>query len=126
MTNLPEEALHGKEFNKYFPQNEGDFKFIFTQEKKGFSLAHLSYQGSVVATVSISDAAANPSTIEKYHNAKGTLVRYPIVENGTKGTSVLVERRFQIHIRSKVDDFTSEHRESVIENFDYTGLAELA
>jgi hypothetical protein len=117
--------LPGGEFNKFIPKDSGDFKIVFTQEKPGLAQAKLKKTGKDLATLTISDIAANPKAANKFKNSSKTIEGYPAVGSGAKGTAILVENRFQVQVRSQGDDFTEKDREEWIKKFDIKGLAKL-
>ncbi|MCB0065297.1 MAG: hypothetical protein KDE19_24400 [Caldilineaceae bacterium] len=119
------EPLAGGEFNKFFPKDDGDYNVLFTQEKEGFAQAQLNFQGSEVATLSVSDTANNPDALEKFQDTDSEVAGYPAAGVGSLGTAILVAERFQVQVRSKDDSFTEEQRTDWIEQFDLAGLAAL-
>ena len=119
------EPLAGGEFNKYFPQDDGDYNVIYTQEKEGFAQAQLNFQGAEVATLSISDTANNPDALEKFEASDSTIAGYPAATVGALGTAVLVAERFQVQVRAKEESFDAPQREAWLEQFDLAGLAAL-
>lgn len=120
------EPVAGGEFNKFFPADDGDYDVVFTQEKEGFAQAQLNFQGSEVATLSVSDTANNPDALDKFEGADATVAGHPTASVGSLGTAILVGDRFQIQIRSKDDSFTADQRATWIEQFDLDGLTDLA
>jgi hypothetical protein len=123
---VSKEALPGSTFNKFFPQPEGDFDRVYTQEKAGFAEADLKKQGSVVATLAIFDTASNPEAAQKYKDATTQLRSYPMVDIGDTGTGILVGDRFQVQVRSKDANFSKADREEWLSKFDLANLASLA
>jgi len=120
------EPLAGGEFNKFFPKDDGDYNVIYTQEKAGFAQAQLNFQGSEVATLSVSDTANNPDAVEKFNDSKSEISGYPAATVGTLGTALLVADRFQVQVRAKDESFDSEQRAAWLAQFDLAGLADLA
>jgi hypothetical protein len=119
------ESLPGSAFNKFFPKSGKGFDIVYTQEKEGFAEAKLKKDGDEIATLSISDTINNPSAAEKYKDSTETLAGYPVAEIGSKGTGILVADRFQVQVRSTVDDFEQGDREFWIQEFDLDDLAKL-
>lgn len=120
------EPVAGGEFNKFFPSDDGDYNVIFMQEKEGFAQAQLNFQGSEVATLSISDTANNPEALEKFDGSNAEISGYPSASVGSLGTALLVADRFQVQVRSKDDSFDADQRQAWLEQFDLAGLAGLA
>jgi len=120
-----DEALSGSAFNQFFPASKDGMEVVYTQEKEGFAEAVLTEEDEEVATLSVSDTASNPDAAEKYQDSTETLAGYPVLEIGSEGTGILVAGRFQVQVRSKVDDFGPEDRKSWLSAFDLTGLAGL-
>lgn len=119
------EVLPGSEFNKFFPQQEGEWDLVYKQEKQGFALASLRRKGDELALLSITDLRSNPDAAEKYLDAADEIKGYPTAEIGSKGLGVLVGARFQVQVRSESDDFTARDRADWIRRFDLEGLEEL-
>ncbi len=117
------EATAGSALNKAFPEGSGEFKVIFTQEKDGFSQADLTREGARVATLSISDTAANPSARDKFKNAARKIAGHPVATSGSLGTALLVGDRYQVQVRSLQPSFTAQDREKWLAKFDFARLA---
>jgi hypothetical protein len=117
-----QEAVAGSEFNALFPESQGDFEVVYTQEKIGFVEATLKEDGTEVATLSIFDTISSPETADKYAESDEELDGYPLVAVGSNGTAILVADRFQVQVRSKIADFTEDDRKEWLSRFD---LAEL-
>ena len=122
---VSKDALAGGEFNKFFPRANGDYQLVFAQEKSGFALAKLKQDGKTVASLSISDTVSNPSTASKYQQSTDKLNGYPLVNQGSKSSGVLVSNRFQVKITSSDDSFTESDRLSWLKKFDLNGLDRL-
>jgi len=56
--------LAGGDFNKFFPEKEGSFKIVFTQEKKGMTQAKLKKDGKDIATLTIADLISNSGAMD--------------------------------------------------------------
>ena len=121
-----EEAVAGSEFNRLFPDAEGDYDVVFTQEKAGFAEAVLKKEGEDVATLAIFDIVSNPDAATKYADSNDAVAGHPAVTVGDNGFAVLVANRFQVQIRSESDEFTQDDSKSWLETFDLDGLAALA
>ncbi len=117
------EATAGSALNKAFPDGSGDFKVVFTQEKDGFSQADLTKAGTRVATLSVSDTAANPAARDKFKTATRKISGYPAAPVGSQGTAVLVGDRYQVQVRSLQPSFTTQDREAWLAKFDLARLA---
>ena len=113
-------------FNKLFPKDGDGYNVVYTQEKTGSALAELQKGGKKLATLSISDVAANPSAIGKYNASGKQLGGYPAATVGSQGTSVLVGNKFQVQVRSNDPSFSATDREAWIQKFDLSGLAGMA
>jgi hypothetical protein len=124
-TNAVVEPLAGGEFNQFFPQDEGDYNVLYTQEKEGFAQAKLNLKGVEVATLSVSDTAISVEALDKFKGSKDAIGGYPTAAVGMLGTAVLVADRFQVQVRSKDASFTADDRTAWIEKFDLAGLAAL-
>jgi hypothetical protein len=120
------DAVSGSEFNRFFPEPQDDYDVVFTQEKDGFAEASLQADGEEAATLAVSDTVSNPSAAEKFADSSETLDGYPLVASGSEGTSILVADRFQVQVRSKIDDFDEEDHRLWLSRFDLDGLAALA
>ena len=99
------DATQGASFNKYFPKGGNGYERVFAQEKKGTSQAKLKQNGKEVATLTIFDTKSNPAATV-----------------GTMQTSVLVNNRYQVTVRSTAPGFD---REAWIQKFDLNGLSKV-
>lgn len=115
------EATPGAGLNAAFPKSSGDFKVTFTQEKDGFAQAELTKAGAKLATLSISDTAANPSARDKFKTATKKIAGHPFAPNGAQGSAILAGR-FQVQVRSLQPSFTAADRESWLEKFHLAAL----
>lgn len=122
---VSKDAVKGGELNRYFPENEGDYKIIYVQEKRGFAQAKLQEDGQELALMSISDVANNPTAADKFKDSKATIKSYPVVNQGSKATAVLVRDRYQVKIVSRSDSFDETARKEWLEKFDLETLAQL-
>lgn len=116
------DATQGANFNKFFPPSGNGYQRVYTQEKKGFAQAKLKQSGKDVATLSISDIKSTPDTAKKYQQSTKTIAGYPAATLGDKQTSVLVNNRYQVTVRSTDPSFD---REAWLQQFDLSGLARL-
>jgi hypothetical protein len=116
------DATQGANFNKFFPKGDSGYQRVYTQEKKGFSQAKLTKDGKDIATLSISDIKSTPTTANKYQNSTKKIAGYPAATLGNSQTSVLVNNRYQVTVRSTDPSF---NREAWLQKFDLAGLARL-
>lgn len=114
------DATQGANFNKFFPKGDDGYQRVYTQEKKGFAQAKLKQNGKEVATLSISDITSTPDTAKKYQQSTKTIAGYPAATLGNSQTSVLVNNRYQVTVRSTDPTFD---REAWLQKFDLAGLA---
>jgi len=120
------EIVPGSEFNRLFPAVESPWDIVFKQEKEGLAQASLQRDGNETATLSISDTENNPAAAEKYATATEKIDGYPMTPSGSLGTSILVDGRFQVQVRSAAEGgLSSEERAEWIRKFDLTGLEAL-
>jgi hypothetical protein len=116
-------AIHGREFNKFFPADGADgYARTFTAEKEdGFAEAKLT-KGDVEARVAVSDTISNPAAAAKYAGATEKVKDAPVIASGMK-TSALVNGRLQVTVMSQQLDAAG--RKALLEQFDLAGLAAL-
>ncbi|MEO8894167.1 MAG: hypothetical protein ABI417_21995 [Coleofasciculaceae cyanobacterium] len=119
---VDKKATQGAEFNKFFPKGGAGYERVFAQEKKGTSQAKLKQNGVEVATLTIFDTKSSPATAAKYQQATKKVAGYPAATVGTMQTSILVNDRYQVTVRSKTPDFD---REAWIKKFDLNGLSKV-
>lgn len=119
------EDLAGGEFNRFFPESEGDYSVVYTQEKSGFAEAVLKEDGEDVATLAVSDTVNNPGALDKYNESEQEIGGYPAAAVGDNGTAILVADRLQVQVRSVSDAFGEAERAEWLQAFDLDGLAGL-
>jgi hypothetical protein len=119
------EAVEGSAFNKFFPKAEAPFELVYTQEKKGTAIADLKRDGKPVATLTVFDTLSNPEATAEYKETTQALAGFPLVAKGARGTAVLVNRRFQVQVRSADDSLDEAARKEWLKKFDLDGLAKL-
>ncbi|MGF1541360.1 MAG: hypothetical protein ACFCU5_13065 [Pleurocapsa sp.] len=124
-TAVVKDSESGSSFNRYFPGETGGYKRIYTQEKTGFAQAKLTKDGREMAILSISDTLNNPSAIDKFKESTDKISSYPVVNQGSNTTAVLVKDRFQVKVRSKDDSFDEQDRRDWLSKFDLRGLSRL-
>ena len=124
-TAVVKDSQPGSAFNRYFPDSADGYERVYSQEKKGFAQAKLKQEGKEIAIMSISDVLNNPSTVEKFQSSSSQINGYPEVSQGSTGTAVLVNNRYQVKIRSKDSSFSQSDREKWLKRFDLRGLSKL-
>lgn len=124
-TAVTKDAVKGGELNRYFPKSDNSYQIIYTQEKRGFAQAKLKENGQDLALMSISDVANNPSAADKFKDTRETLKNYPVVNQGSKATAILVNDRYQVKVVSRSSSFSETSRKAWLEKFDLNPLAQL-
>lgn len=119
------ESTSGGSFNKFFPQAGNGYERVYTQEKKGFAEAKLKKDGQELAVMAISDTLNNPTAIQKFDQSTENIAGYPAVQQGSQGTAILVNNRYQVKVLSRDLSFTKSDRQVWLEKFDLNGLAQL-
>lgn len=117
--------LAGGNFNKFFPASAGGFERVYTQEKTGSAIANLKKDGKVMAVLSITDTANNPTATRKFDSSNQTIAGYPAATQGTTTTSILVGDRFQVKVQSRDPSFTAGDRQDWLQKFNLSGLERL-
>lgn len=118
-------AEQGGTFNQFFPDSEGEFQVVPSQEKKGFAEYKLKRDGETLAMLTINDTISLPAAATKYEDATTTLAGFPTVEQGNTTTGLLVNGRYQVKVLSRSDAFTAADRAAWLQKFDLKGLSEL-
>lgn len=124
-TAVVDDSQSGGTFNRYFPDGNGEYERIYSQEKKGFAEAKLKKDGAEIAILSISDTLNNSSATTKFQDSSIKIAGYPAVNQGNSGTAVLVNNRYQVKIRSKDPSFSASDRQAWLSKFDLRGLSKL-
>ncbi|BAZ44436.1 hypothetical protein NIES4102_14450 [Chondrocystis sp. NIES-4102] len=124
-TAVVDDSQSGGSFNRYFPGNSEGYEQVYSQEKKGFAQAKLKKDGKDVAVLAISDVLNNPSTVQKFQESTKKIKGYPVIEQGTTATAMLVGDRYQIKIRSQDPNFDQSEREKWLGKFDLRGLSQV-
>jgi hypothetical protein len=119
------ESESGGSFNRFFPQASDGYQRVYTQEKQGFAQAKLKKDGKEIAVMSISDTRNNPTAIAKFKESTEEINGYPLVNQGSTGTAVLVGDRFQVKVLSRDPSFTQSDRSYWLSKFDLDGLSQL-
>jgi hypothetical protein len=116
------DATQGSNFNKFFPKPSSGYERVYTQEKKGTAQAKLKKDGKEVATLTIFDTKSSPATAAKFQQSTKKVAGYPATTLGTMQTSILVNNRYQVTVRSTDPSFD---REAWLQKFDLNGLSKL-
>jgi hypothetical protein len=124
-TAVVKDSNKGGEFNAFFPKASGDYERIFAQEKQGFAEIKLKQKGQDLAVMSISDVRNNPSAADKFKDSSGSIKGFPMVQQGSTATALLVGDRYQVKVLSRSPAFTAADRETWLSKFDLNGLAAL-
>jgi hypothetical protein len=119
------EATQGAKFNQFFPDSVRGYQIVPAQEKKGFAEYKVNKEGKNVAVLSISDTASIPAAAAKYQNSPLKIGGYPAVEQGSTGTGILVNGRYQVKVLSRDPSFTKEDRVAWLQKFNLKGLAQI-
>lgn len=125
-TAVVKEAVQGSRFNRFFPQPQGGYDLVYTQEKQGFAEAKLKQGGQDLAMLAISDISSTPSAADKFTSSTEAIAGYPLALQGNTATALLVAERFQVKVLSRSPDFGPEDRLAWLAQFDLDGLASLA
>jgi hypothetical protein len=116
------DATQGSNFNKFFPKGGNGYERVYTQEKKGTAQAKLKKDGKEVATLTIFDTKSNAAAAAKFQQSTKKVAGYPATTLGTMQTSILVNNRYQVTVRSTDPSFD---REAWLQKFDLNGLSKL-
>ncbi len=119
------EVVNGSAFNRLFPRPEPGEQLIFTQEKRGFSQARLKQGDAIKALLAISDTTTAPEARSKFETSSQQLQGWPLVEQGTQASALLVAERFQVKVIGQGAGLDTEQRHELIGAFDLEGLAAL-
>jgi cobalamin-dependent methionine synthase I len=112
--------VEGSQLNGYFPKSgPGGAARVFTAEKDGYVEAKLQRDGQDIATLSISQAAAD--ALAKFDSASEDVSGFPLVTVGNNQSSVLVNKKFQVKVSSK--ELGAADRKALLATFDLKGLA---
>ena len=119
------EVVNGSAFNRLFPSPEPGEQLVFTQEKRGFSEARLKQGQSIKALLAISDTTTAPEARSKFEASSQQLQGWPLVEQGSQASALLVAERFQVKVIGQGAGLDAEQRHDLIGAFDLDGLAAL-
>lgn len=118
--------LPGGEFNKFFPEQSGSYDRVAKQEKQGFAEYSLRRDGEEIAQLSVTDLRSNPQAAAKFQQPDMMVAGYPAKKDGSKGTTLLVEKRFQVKVRSPGGQLNEADRVKWLKAFNLDGIAGLA
>ncbi|MFM7642762.1 MAG: hypothetical protein ACKO45_14605 [Cyanobium sp.] len=118
-------VVNGPAFNPLFPKPHPGEQLIFTQEKRGFSQARLKEGETTKALLSISDVLTSPTSRAKFSDAKLELQSWPLVDQGSQSSALLVADRFQVKVIGQGAGLTPDDRHDLLNAFDLKGLAAL-
>lgn len=118
-------AIPGEQFNVFFPQSIEGFERIYTQEKPGFSEVKLKQNGVEIAKLAITDMVGTPEAAQKFTQSTFEIAGFPAILIGKKQTALLINDRFQVKVISVSENFSATDRQTWLEKFDLTGLANL-
>ena len=119
------QAKKGGSFNQFFPNSQGGYEVVPSQEKDGFAEYKLKQDGKTLAMLAIGDTISLPAAAAKYDDATNEIAGFPAVNQGTTATGILVADRYQVKVLSRDPEFTQADREAWLERFDLGGLARL-
>lgn len=125
-TAVVKDSTKGGEFNAFFPKPSGDYERIFAQEKQGFAEIKLKQKGQDLAMMSISDIRNNPTAADKFKDSASKIAGFPMIQQGSTATALLVGDRYQVKVLSRSPEFTATDRETWLGQFDLKGLAALS
>ncbi|MFM8605631.1 MAG: hypothetical protein ACKOBY_08920 [Cyanobium sp.] len=125
--NVPKsEVVNGTAFNRLFPKPQVGETIVFTQEKRGFSEARLKQGQETRALLAISDTTTAPEARSKFVRAPEQLQGWPLVEQGSQASALLVAERFQVKVIGQGTGMDTEQRHELLGAFDLAGLATLS
>jgi hypothetical protein len=78
--------------------------------------------GKEVATLTIFDTKSSPAAAAKFQQSTKKIAGYPATTLGTMQTSILVNNRYQVSVRSTDP---SLDKEAWLQKFDLNGLSKL-
>ena len=115
----------GGDLNRFFPPQSGDDDMVAKQEKEGFAQYSLRRGGEEVGQLSITDLRSNPAAADKFRTPASMIGGFPAVADGSKGTTLLVNGRYQVKVRSPGGQLNESQRREILQSFDLSGLADL-
>jgi hypothetical protein len=120
------EVVNGTAFNRLFPKPQAGETIVFTQEKRGFSEARLKQGQETRALLAISDTTTAPEARSKFVRAPEQLQGWPLVEQGSQASALLVAERFQVKVIGQGTGLDPAQRHELLGAFDLAGLATLS
>lgn len=127
VANIPNrEVVNGTRFNRLFPAPQAGEQLVFTQEKRGFSQARLKQGAEVRALLSISDVASSPASRNKFIHSEERLQSWPLVDQGSQASALLVADRFQVKVIGQGNGLDVAQRHELLGAFDLPALAALS
>ncbi|MEX0588930.1 MAG: hypothetical protein WD136_06705, partial [Cyanobium sp.] len=117
------EVVNGAAFNRLFPAPDAGQQLVFTQEKRGFSEAKLKQGGAALALLAISDTATAPDARSKFSSSSSAINGWPLVEQGSQASAVLVADRFQVKVIGQDASLDPDQRHALLGAFDLQGLS---
>jgi hypothetical protein len=120
------EVVNGTSFNRLFPSPQAGEQLVFTQEKRGFSQARLKRGDEVKALLSISDVITSPASLSKFQHSEERLQSWPLVDQGSQASALLVAERFQVKVIGQGSGLDTDQRHELLGAFDLPGLASLS
>lgn len=120
------EVVNGSSFNRLFPDPQAGEQIVFTQEKRGFSQARLKRGEEIRALLSISDVITSPASLGKFQHASERLQSWPLVDQGSQASALLVADRFQVKVIGQGSGLDVEQRHELLGAFDLPALAALS
>jgi hypothetical protein len=120
------EVVNGTAFNRLFPKPQAGETIVFTQEKRGFSEARLKQGQETRALLAISDTTTAPEARTKFVQAPEQLQGWPLVEQGSQASALLVAERFQVKVIGQGSGMDPGQRHELLGAFDLAGLASLS
>jgi hypothetical protein len=119
------QVVNGSAFNRLFPTPETGQQLVFTQEKRGFAEARLKQGDAVLGLLAISDTTTAPAARGKFDAAREQLAGWPLVEQGSQASALLVADRFQVKVIGQGSGLDAGKRHELLGAFDLQGLAAL-
>ncbi|MFO7628280.1 MAG: hypothetical protein R6W06_01940 [Prochlorococcaceae cyanobacterium] len=119
------QVVNGSAFNRLFPAPEAGQQIVFTQEKRGFAEARLKQGDELLGLLAISDTTTAPAARSKFSASAEQLGGWPLVEQGSQASALLVADRFQVKVIGQGSGLNSEKRHELLTAFDLKGLAAL-
>ncbi len=127
VADLPKaEVVNGTAFNHLFPAPGPGEELVFTQEKRGFSEAKLKRGDQATALLAISDTITAPEARDKFTASKERLQGWPLAEQGSQASALLVADRFQVKVIGQGVGLDVRQRHDLLAAFRLQELAALA